>query len=271
VEVTVRRYFFVYIGIVTFLVSFARDAAACSCMEGPGPCGALTQSDSVFVGRVVDIRTTARATIFDGLTVRFEIERTFKGLSVTQKTVEVLTGNSGGDCGYDFKLGQKYFVFAHRSSGSLYTSICSNTRLASEAEDDLELIDAFVRGRAETRIFGRIELVDERIEASPTDMSSLNLAGMRVEARDNRTVLSGTTDIDGRYRIKNVPPGRYAIRLVGMFPPNLEVIRASAQETQIDLPARCGARVDFPAYSLGTIRGRVLDSSGRPANGNIMA
>src|SRR5262245_6833554 len=140
----VRRYFFICIATVALLGLFAQNATACECMKRPGPCAALTQSDVVFVGRVVDIRDSDRVTFFDGRTVRFEIERTVKGLAATQKTVDVMTGNSRGDCGYDFKRGQRYFVFAGYSSGSLRTSTCSNTQLASEAEDDLELIDAFV-------------------------------------------------------------------------------------------------------------------------------
>jgi hypothetical protein len=203
-----------------------------------------------------------------GLTVRFAIERSFKGLSVTHTTVEVKTGAGSGDCGYDFKPGQKYFVFASHLEGFLYTSSCSNTQPASGAEDDIELIDALLRGRPETRIFGRIGLFDE-VEASPADMKSLTLAGMRVEARNTSTVLLGTTDADGLYRIKDIPPGRYVIRLVGPFPPNLQVTQRSPQAVEIRLPTACGARVDFPAYAYGEVRGRILDSSGQPLGSNI--
>ena len=264
-----RKYVFICIGIVVFSLSFAHEAAACECMVRPGPCGAPTQADVVFVGRVADIVSRNPETILTGLTVRFAIERSFKGLSVTHKTVEVKTGAGGGDCGYDFKPGQRYFVFASLSEGFLYTSICSNTQPASGAEDDIELIDALVRGRPETRIFGRIELLEQKVETSPEDLRSLSLAGMRVEARNTSTVLLGTTDADGLYRIKDVPPGRYVIRLVGPFPPNLELLQRSAQNVEIRPPTGCGARVDFPAYAYGEVRGRILDSSGQPLGSNI--
>ena len=239
-------------------------------MEGPSPCAAFTRDNAVFVGRVVDIvRSGNPETLFTGLTVRFALEQSFKGLSAGQKTVEVKTGAGGGDCGYNFKPGERYLVFAGQSEGVLLTSICSNTQPASGAEDDIELINALLSGRPETRIFGRIELIDEKSEASAADMKSLPLAGMRVEARNAGTVLSGTTDAEGRYRIKNLPPGRYGIRLVGPFPPNLDVQEFAQQNVEIRLPSSCGARVNFPAYSRGTVRGRILDRSGRPVGSNI--
>lgn len=125
-------------------------------MEGPGPCAAFTRDNAVFVGRVVDIvRSGNPETLFTALTVRFAVEQSFKGLSAGQKTVEVKTGAGGGDCGYNFKPGERYLVFAGQSEGVLLTSICSNTQPASGAEDDIDLINALLSGRPETRIFGR--------------------------------------------------------------------------------------------------------------------
>jgi hypothetical protein len=265
----VKQYFFIILSVVVFCLSIAQDADACSCMERPSPCAAFARDQAVFVGRVVDIVRSEKSEFMTGVTALFAIERAFKGLSATQKTVDVRTGSSGGDCGYDFKAGQRYLVFASQSSGFLYTSICSNTEPVSEAEDDIELIKALASGRPETRIFGRIELVDEKIEVSPADMKSLTLAGLRVEVRSANTVLFGTTDAEGRYRIKNAPSGRYAIRLVGPFPPNFELIRQVAKNVEIQLPSSCGTGVNFPAYSYGRVRGRILDSSGRPVGKNI--
>jgi hypothetical protein len=41
------------------------------------------------------------------------------------------------------------------------------------------------------------------------------------------------------------------------------------KNVEIRLPASCGARVNFPAYAYGTVRGRVLNASGRPVGGNV--
>jgi hypothetical protein len=265
----VSRSVFICIGVVVFCFTFAHHAIACSCLASPGPCAEFARADTVFVGRVVSFNQTASRTIEAGRTAQFAVERSFKGLSVTQKTVEVKTGSGGGDCGFDFKPGQRYLVFAHRSSGSLVTSICSYTQPAAGAEDDLELIDALARGRPITRIFGRIALADEKVPAAPADMKFLNLAGMRVEARTGRSAVFGTTDAEGRYRIKNVPPGRYVVRLLGPLPSNLEMRQyAPERVVEIGLPASCGSRADFSTYAYGTIRGRVLDAAGRPV-GNV--
>ena len=242
-----RRFLFTGLAILVLSISIAREAAACECTERPGPCTAFTRDDVVFVGRVVDMIRAEEPTILIGLTVRFEIEQPFKGLSVTRRTVDVKTGAESGDCGYDFKPGQRYLVFASQAHGSLYTSICTNNQPISDAQDDIELINALRSGRAETRIFGRI-LLEEKTAASPAEIKPPALAGMRVEARNASTVLFNTTDADGRYQIKNVPPGRYVIRVVGPFPPDLNVWQEVPQNVDIRLPSNCGGRVNFPAY-----------------------
>jgi hypothetical protein len=265
----VSRYVFICIGIVAFSLTFAHDAIACECLASPGPCAEFGRADAVFVGRVVGIKETTSKPIGTEFTAQFAVEQSFKGLSSTQKTVEVSTGGVFGECGYKFKAGQRYFVFADQSSGKLVTSICSYTQPAAGAEDDLELIDALVRDRRETRIFGRIDLIDEEVEAAPADMKFLNLAGMRVEARTGRSAVFGTTDAEGRYRIKNVPSGRYVVRLLGPLPSNLEMMQYAPERTvEIGLPASCGSRANFQTYAYGAIRGRVLDAAGRPV-GNV--
>jgi hypothetical protein len=204
-----------------------------------------------------------------GRTAQFAVEQSFKGLPVTQKAVQVNTGSGGGDCGYDFKVGQRYFVFANQSSGLLVTSICSYTQPAAGAEDGIELIDALVRGQPKTRIFGRINLLDEKVAAAPDDMKFLNLTGLRVEARTGRQTLTATTDREGSYRINDPAPGQYVVRLLGPLPANLEMMQwAPEQAVAVGLPSNCGNRVDFPVYAYGTIRGRVWDAAGRPV-GNV--
>jgi hypothetical protein len=91
---------------------------------------------------------------------QFTIEESLKGID--QKSVELVTGMGGGDCGYDFKTGERYLVYADLNKDEtaaaakpitilaggpsvtalLTTTICSRTRPLAEATDNIELIRA---------------------------------------------------------------------------------------------------------------------------------
>ena len=117
------------------------DALACSCMMSGPPCQEYWRADVVFAGLVDEIANTpVRQTDEDAwrtLTVRFSVESAFRGLEGSR--IEVRTGMGGGDCGYGFKKGVRYLVYAHRTKeGHLHASICSRTRPLTQAGEDLE-------------------------------------------------------------------------------------------------------------------------------------
>ena len=119
-------------------------ASACSCMPSGPPCQALFQSDVVFVGTVKSIATDEEAgsdqRLFGRRLVTLSLDRGIRG--VKGSTVAVRTGQGGGDCGFDFKEGQTYLVYASRHpDGWLSAGICSRTRPLSQAADDLAFID----------------------------------------------------------------------------------------------------------------------------------
>ena len=94
--------------------------------------------------------------------VFFEIERSYRGGEA--KTAEVVTGWGGGGCGYDFREGVRYLVYAyaHHETGKLYTGICQRMRPMSEAPEDLECLtkkDDLAHGAG---IEGMIEELDSK-------------------------------------------------------------------------------------------------------------
>jgi len=66
--------------------------------------------------------------------VLFKVERVWKGVSGT--SVFVTTSPSETSCGYNFKVGNKYLVYAGKAKGQKYlsTGLCSRT---SAAQKDL--------------------------------------------------------------------------------------------------------------------------------------
>jgi hypothetical protein len=121
----------------------------CSCVPSDPVSATRSGHETIFEGRVLLVRdTTIWRTEGPRLlhvrrvwrTVTLGVDRVWNG--VPNDTVQVLTGLGGGDCGYEFREGETYVVFADSSDpwiapgggGPLVTSICSHTTQAKHAE-----------------------------------------------------------------------------------------------------------------------------------------
>lgn len=143
-------------------------ALACSCVPPGAPQEHLEKSAAVFSGKA--IRVDSRVY---GYEVRFDVERIWKGAA--ERTVTLSTGFGSGDCGYPFREGERYFVYANYGYGyaygdtSLATNICQRTRLLYDADSDLA---ALGEGRSPTPL---PDMSNQATQAIPTPM--LTLAG----------------------------------------------------------------------------------------------
>jgi len=129
--------------IGTVLMLNESEAQACSCDL---PLGNLTlkelvkkahkQSRAVFVGKVIEIlRAPARYMV----TVKFRVENSWKG--PLAKEITLSTGRGGGDCGYQFEVGERYLVYAYGSDETtLATNICQRTSVATVVIEEIKLL-----------------------------------------------------------------------------------------------------------------------------------
>ena len=112
------------------LIAVGTRANACSCAGTRLPCEAYWMASDVFVGTVSFSTTTKiKEGDFEATQrlVRFHVDRKLRGADATD--VEVVTGLGSGDCGFGFRLGGQYLVYAYRNKENvLSTSICSRTR-----------------------------------------------------------------------------------------------------------------------------------------------
>jgi hypothetical protein len=123
------------------VVATACPARACLCKDdGPPLDQARSGAVAVFAGRVVSSRPThwnsfGRAA--RGLSYRFEVDDVWKG--DVGPTVAVVTGSGRGDCGYPFKVGRSYLVFAERELDGtrLSTWLCTRTNQVPSSGADL--------------------------------------------------------------------------------------------------------------------------------------
>jgi hypothetical protein len=124
-------------------LAFGAEAGlACTCAPSKGPAEELELAAAVFSGKVVEIRRHRRSEdIFARVEAVFRVERAWKGVEAA--TVSVFTASHSATCGYGFKQGRTYLVYAHRGAGGrLSTGICGRTRRLKDAGEDLKVLGA---------------------------------------------------------------------------------------------------------------------------------
>ncbi len=258
---------------LTFISSL--KVLACSCGFGGGaPCQEFWRADAVFAGTVVasgKINVEEAGYKFDRRLVHLTVDQPVRGMQSSE--VDVITGWGGGDCGYGFKLGQRYLVYAYRDekNQSLATSICTRTRLLSEADDDFAFIKSLPNGGANGLIFG---LVGKRnYEWKEGDQWYKPVAGVEVTIEGEHAKYSAQSDEKGNYRVENVLPGKYLVKLKlppGLISPSGKDESGQTAENEVEVVARGCAQSEFYLESDTRVTGRVLDANGNPiANLNL--
>lgn len=118
------------------------NASACSCIEPPGIEEELERSDAVFSGKAIEV--DEKPSLFSASTrsIVFQVAQVWKGPAQSQ--IKVKTGQGGGDCGFEFNVGQEYLVYAVKSdmygANGLTTIICDRTAVLSQAQGDFAVL-----------------------------------------------------------------------------------------------------------------------------------
>ena len=138
------KLFFVF-AITLLAASYAvlqiPTALACSCARPPEPLSSLDSSKAVFAGQVTNIDLPISAghiRLSDRVKVSFEVAQSWKG--PLDRIITVSTASSGAMCGYGFKAGEEYLVYAGGDDNRLWVSLCSRTMLLATASDDLSAL-----------------------------------------------------------------------------------------------------------------------------------
>jgi hypothetical protein len=134
------------LGLVVLLPDYA---SACSCGGGSSKeeivDWSLSHPGAVVSGEVVDVE---KGSFSSSVTLRvFEV---WKGPQ--RETLELSTPNDGAACGYPFKEGQEYLVYAYWGNQGtpprpgLKVDLCSQTKPLSSAGEDLALLEKLGNG-----------------------------------------------------------------------------------------------------------------------------
>ena len=234
----------------------ATKTLACSCAGPALPCQDYWRASAVFIGTVSsNTRSTYKIdkSELEGRLIHFAVDRTFRDVASTE--VEVITGLGGGDCGYDFRVGGQYLVYAYRNADNkLATGICSRTRLLSEASEDLKYFEGLAKAKSGAEIFGEVKRLNKPPAVDPTPVADVKIV---IEGSSSR--LEAVTDEKGSYRISHLPAGSYTVRVE--LPEGLAIHNSERQVTVSD---RGCAQASFWLQTDTRITGTVLDASGQP-------
>jgi hypothetical protein len=245
--------------IIVFSLAIETFASCPMTQQGP-PCQEFWQSQAVFVGvatRVVRIsnETLLMTGQYARSTVHFSVEEAFKGVEGTVVVFDL------DYCGYFFKEGERYLVYAHYNSYAKKLDVRAGntrTRPLSEAGEDLAYIRSLPSAEAGSRVFGKVQEQSLNVKESRFDDGALT--GIKVSLEGNNEYREVTTDNEGKYEFKGLQAGTYRIR--AETPSHL-----SYQEQTIKVTGRGCVPLHIYATGKGQIAGRILDLNGNPIRG----
>jgi hypothetical protein len=255
------------LSVLFCLLWAVQPAEACSCLPIRPACAVLSTDLVVFAGTVIDVQPAPPGAPASRA-IRFAVQQPGRS-QVGPEAVVYANPSNGNTCGITFVVGQRYVVQAGRKAGVLTTSGCTS-RLASDAPDDVELLQDLAGPVRGGRVFGLVHRWDDwRLRPAGRE-SQEPLAGARVRVT-GRVSREATTDAGGRYDIRDLPPGTYQIAIVP--PPGLATpgpplppeqrVRPGPFQFAIRRPFECSLQY-FQLRTDAQIRGTVQRADGAP-------
>ena len=273
------RYLNSVVGVAVIVMVFCvTNAFGCSCGGGGTPCEDYGRAAAVFVGTPISLRTVERSPTRNREEIEYALPRIFT-FSVEQAflggqgVIEVSTGMGSSDCGYDFKIGTRYVVYAfdalvapnpgitgpYSKKQRLTTGTCSRTRPLTDATEDLEFFRSFGSRGTGVTIQGEVKRARQNVATgNPSEARPLAKIGLTIEREgERREVFTGD---DGRFSLSGLSPGKFKVTL--LLPDELFTYKA---EQELTIADRGCATVNYHVVDNGRLSGRVLDPEGQPA------
>jgi hypothetical protein len=188
--------------------------------------------------------------------ISLQVVEKFRG-DITSGDVTVYT-DAVAVCGFPFRVGREYFVYARQDYGRLTVSACSRTALLEEAGRDLAYARLATTGAAPPgRIVGEVRLtgdVRSRLKLLP---------GVPILLAAQGAIATASTDSWGRYVIEPPGAGTYVL---DVQLPETQFTPVGSQHIQFLDPRGC-TEVNIDVLYNGRVSGRVTDTSGRGVSG----
>ncbi len=124
---------FIILIITNLFILNTTNVSACECAPLDTPKQALTNSKTVFSGKVIDID---KSLIALENKISFQVYNSYKGIS--DKEITIYTAQDSAACGFKFQENKEYLVYVYEYDGKLETNFCTRTKLLENANDDLK-------------------------------------------------------------------------------------------------------------------------------------
>ena len=178
--------------------------------------------------------------------VRMQLIEALNGVEPWQKEIEILTGFGDSDCGYRFKTGEDYVVYAFKNAdGRLETGSCSRTRPLAQAAEDLKFFHAAAG----------VTTSDLRVRIGYPGMPGRSGASIIAEKDGVRN--RALTNAEGEATFAALPAGEYKI--------HAEADGDLPNDPKVQLYAK--GCIDVTLFRTLRIVGRVMTKDGPPATG----
>jgi len=126
----------IFIAIIYIIGATRQTAHACSCLPPRPPAQAVAEADAVFMGQVISFELINNG---QSRQAKIAVSKIWKG--ERRAVSEIFTAANSAACGYDFQAGETYLIYAYDGGDQkFYTHICSRTRPARHAADDLKYL-----------------------------------------------------------------------------------------------------------------------------------
>jgi hypothetical protein len=189
--------------------------------------------------------------------VEISVEEQFVGEA--PEVIAVGTGYGGGDCGVDFKAGERYLVITSKGETGIYqTGICSQTGHVRYHGHTLAALRAWKKGEKFPRtVFG--QLVDSTTRED-RHQPHRPLANVRLTLKGPSHSIEATTNAEGAFELTDVPADKYDV-LVDL--PGWTHSTVSDGVKPLDMTAnRCASLSVWMEQEQGTIRGLLKPAPG---------
>jgi len=290
--------------VTIYLLFSAGYAVACTCFHGGGKTmreSAALDSDGPHAAKIIFQGLVQKQDVVEGAIgapsnamsmtgygshrlVTMQVSHAYRGQA--DGAVTVLTGLGGGDCGFDFEVGQEYLVYANRiTGGRLFTSICTGTAPLEQAaakvrflrgelpaEDDLltpEKYYAKYQPKWTGKVCGRVLKPD----GNPLGKAMIHMSRIRDEALPLATVSDpDLSKADGSFCVAMISPGKYLLtaedydynanfRWMGYYPGVVK--RSEAMPMEVKAGAELhGVAFQVQKQSLFTVRFLIKTTDG---------
>lgn len=179
-----RTIFFIYLSL--FLFFSYENLYACKCIDPYSiPMKeTIKKSTAVFIGEVVSIENEPTL-----LSVKFDVLASYKGID-KKAYIIVKTAKIDEACGFPFKVGERYIVFTY-GDDAFYTSICTRTKLLSEAGDTIALLPPpiFSYLNETDKTYSELDKVELLLKQIEKDITKYRDENLLLKIKDARLLL----------------------------------------------------------------------------------